>query len=124
MRRLRAGKELKEYRERELRNQGGVDPITGLRIDAPCLDHDHEAGCVRSVLQRESNAFEGKVYNAWRRYIRHLGVPFERALLGLVSYHERDYSLNPLHPKHRTEDEKRLLRNKRARLKSKKAKLK
>ena len=123
MNRLKAGKELKEYREHEVQKYQGIDPILDIKISAPCLDHDHNSGHIRMVLQREVNAFEGKVYNAYRRYIAHLGsgLSLPEVLRRLAAYHERDYSLNPLHPTHKTDDEKRLLRNKRARLKRKKA---
>ena len=115
-------KDLPAYREAKLKEQNGIDPITGLQIENPCLDHDHVSGRCRMVLERETNAWEGKVFNAWRRYLRHKGVPLIYALVKLAQYHTQDFSQNAIHPKHRTQDEKRERRNKRARLKRKKAK--
>lgn len=113
MNRLKA-KDIPAWREKQLEKQARIDPITGLFISNPCLDHRHSDGICRQVLERETNAFEGKVFNAWRRYLRHKGVTLETALSGLLAYYRVDYSGNPLHPSHRSSEEKRILRNKRA----------
>jgi len=106
--------DIKAYREDKLREQNNIDPIANIHIERPVLDHSHENGFVRSVLQNEINVFEGKVYNSYKRYVRHLGVTFTDVLKGLLQYHERDYSMNPLHPSFKTPDEKRIRRNLRA----------
>lgn len=111
--------QLPAYRAEQLAKQQGLDPITGLKIVNPCLDHDHVTGKCRMVLEREVNAFEGKVFNAWRRYLRHLGVPIETALSGIIRYYASDFSCNPTHSTHKDAEEKRELRNKRARRKRK-----
>ena len=105
---------LAAYRKERLGEQNGRDPITSQPIENPCVDHDHVTGHVRQVLDRDTNAFEGKVFNAWRRYLRHRGVTLLDAISGLYGYYCIDYTKNPLHPKHRTPDEKRIRRNKRA----------
>ena len=117
-------KDLPKWREEQLARQGGKDPITGQPIAVPCADHDHVTGHLRQVLDRETNAFEGKVFNAWRRYLRYKGVSLLDAISGLYGYYVLDYSKNPIHPLHRTKEEKKELRNKRAkrRRNSKKAK--
>lgn len=107
--------EIPAYRENQLQKQSGLDPITMQKITVPCLDHDHVSGVCRQVLDRETNAFEGKVFNAWRRYLRYKGVTLTEAVNGLTRYYLQDYSCNPLHPTFRTKDEKRELRNLRAR---------
>jgi hypothetical protein len=107
-------KTLQGHRAKLLEEQGGMDPIAAIPITAPALDHDHSTGHCRAVLQREINAFEGKVFNAYRRYVRHLGVSLDAVLLGLVVYHSRDWSQEPMHPTFRTDDEKRIRRNKKA----------
>lgn len=118
--RLKA-KELKAYRDQLLNSQGGLDPITGMRIEDPCLDHDHKSGRIRGVLDRRTNAWEGKVINAWRRCgLQKAGAPLSWSLIQLASYIHEDYDSRPLHPAHRTADEKRLVRNKKARLKRRK----
>ncbi len=111
---------IKIERERLLKLQKGIDPITGLKITDPVLDHNHLEGFVRSVLQREVNAFEGKVLNAYNRYIKHLGISIEDVLINLQGYWQQDYSGNAVHPKYFTPEEKerkRLLKTYKRRLK-------
>ena len=75
MKKLRQS-DIKKLREELLEQQGEQDPITGLPITDPVLDHDHDSGAVRCVLQREVNSFEGKVWNAYKRFIRPLGASY------------------------------------------------
>ena len=106
----------KAYREAKLREQGGRCAITGYTISASeaVLDHCHSTGHVRGVLHRGVNALLGKCENNYRRY--GLSLPMLAAMAPPIgAYLTRDYSNNPLYPTHRTEDEKRELRNKRAR---------
>ena len=108
--------EIKSFREKMLKAQGGQDPITGLQITDAVLDHDHASGAIRCVLQREVNAFEGKVWNAYKRFIRPLGASHEDVMIALIEYWSKDYSENPTHPKHRTEKDK-VIREYRKRIK-------
>ena len=106
----------KAYREAKLKEQGGRCALTGYTISAAeaVLDHDHATGHVRGVLHRGVNSLLGKCENNYRRY--GLSLPLLTAMAPpLGAYLARDYSNNPLYPTHRTEDEKRELRNKRAR---------
>ena len=106
----------KAYREAKLREQGGRCAITGYTISASeaVLDHCHSTGHVRGVLHRGVNALLGKCENNYRRY--GLSLPMLAAMAPPIgAYLTRDYSNNPLYHTHRTEDEKRELRNKRAR---------
>jgi hypothetical protein len=105
--------EIKAYREELLIRQGGRDPITGLQIKDAVLDHDHVSGRVRCVLQREVNSFEGKVWNAYKRFIRPLGASYEDVLISIIEYWSKDYSANPMHPKHLTDKDKLLRKYKR-----------
>ena len=79
------------------------------------LDHDHKTGLLRGVLCNNCNGMEGKIHNLVNRAKRDKDV--EDWLASLLEYWMRPPS-NLIHPKHKSADEKRLLRNKRARQKT------
>ncbi len=68
---LNTVKDVKEVREKLLKEQQGLDAITGLEIPTgkAVLDHCHKTGFVRAVLHRQSNAVLGKIENLWTRYL-------------------------------------------------------
>jgi hypothetical protein len=78
------------------------------------LDHDHSTGAVRATLHRGCNALLGKVENNHKRY----GIPnlaaFANGIAAYLQAHETNRT-GLLHPTHKTDDEKRLRRNKIAR---------
>ncbi len=86
------------------------------------LDHDHKTGLIRSVLCRNCNAVEGKVLRLLTRGKASNSIgDYGRRLLDYWTYWSEN-SREIFHPTHRTDDERRLLKNKRARLKRKKKK--
>lgn len=88
----------------------------GVKVKQPVLDHDHTTGFIRDVLCRNCNGMEGKVFNLSRR-AKHKGTELEW-LERLVEYYKRHRTPKHgglLHPTHKTEAEKRLARNKKAR---------
>ena len=113
--------ELKEYRLDLLRRQKYICPICTRRIEEhqAVLDHDHINGNCRAVLHRECNAMEGKLHNWYRRFGK--DVDLTTFLRGLIQYLQRDFSANPLHPTHRTPQDKEV-RALRRRLKAAKTK--
>lgn len=109
-------RQLKEWREATWLAQDKRCAITGytISLSEAVADHDHSTGHLRGVLHRGVNALLGKCENNYRRY--GLSLPLLAAMSPPIgAYLTRDYSSNPLYPTHRTEDEKRELRNKRAR---------
>lgn len=80
----------------------------------PVLDHCHQTGAVRGVLHRGCNSLLGKVENNAGRYgVREL-FAFCRGLAPYLQKHMTNIT-GFLHPTYKTEDEKRLARNAKAR---------
>lgn len=82
----------------------------------PCLDHDHETGRIRGVLCQNCNGIEGKIHNLVRRARREMS---KTDFLNRIIQYWVQHGIQPrpeLHPTHKTADEKRLRRNKKARL--------
>ena len=93
----------------------------------PCLDHCHRTGKIRAVLCSGCNSLEGKVINAIERW--HTAIDsydddeVAVVLISLAQYYEKqklEFS-NQIHPSFKDDEEKRVLRNKRARLRKKKS---
>lgn len=91
-----------------------------LNTVTPCLDHDHQNGAIRGVLCQNCNGIEGKIANLANRAKREkTRYDFLNRVLrywNFFSACKRDL----IHPSHKTADEKRLLKNKRARQRRKK----
>lgn len=96
-RRLKNSNEAAKYRNGKLKEQNGIDPIIGIKIIRPVLDHRHyDTQSCRGVLQNEVNAFEGKVYNSFHRYCKHLtDKPLYEVLRNLADYLEYHDSVSP-----------------------------
>ena len=84
----------------------------------PCLDHDHKTGLIRGVLCLNCNGIEGKIHNLARRAKRGPENSVRDFLVSVIEYWDF-FLINPrkeIHPTHKTDEEKRVLRNKKARL--------
>lgn len=97
---LYTASELKQERDRLIALQSGIDPITKEPFsEVICVDHCHSTQHTRGALNRNSNAFEGLVFNAYKRCLSWLtDKPLPEILRNLASYLEQDYSKNPYHP--------------------------
>lgn len=110
---------LKAWREASLAAQANACALCTLPItaaDPAVADHDHATGQLRGVLHRSCNALLGNIENNRKRYgIRSLGqlASMLRNVVAYISLRRADDT--PLYPTHRTDDEKRERRNKKAR---------
>ena len=107
-------------RKKLLKAQGGVCPLClnklGGRGKQPALDHCHTTGYIRDVLCLNCNGIEGRIFNLTRRAKGRLATALW--LTNLVEYYKRHESPQHggwFHPTHKTEAEKRLARNTKAR---------
>lgn len=115
MRRLKAS-ELAAWRAKQLELQSGLCALCGEKptVKFPAVaDHDHTTGQLRGVLCRGCNSALGVIENFRARYGLTKVAGFARFLARIVAYIHKDHG-DELYPTHRTDDEKRLLRNKRA----------
>lgn len=114
-------REIKSYREQQLIQQNNKCGLCGedLPLEEAVLDHDHKTGALRRVVHRNCNIMLGKIENA---------MVFNRIDLGrlskiannLIGYIVADPCSEMLHPTYRTDEEKALLRKKRAKARRKK----
>ncbi len=115
MHKLKAS-EVAAYRATALEEQGGHCMLCCDRVspDDAVLDHDHKTGHVRGVLHRGCNAMLGHIENNRARNMLK-DARLRRFLSGVWTYITADHTSRPLHPTHRSADEKRERANKLAR---------
>lgn len=94
--------EVKKFKEQQIEKQQGIDPILNEPFPKGtiCQDHSHTTQHCRAALHLQTNAWEGKVINAYVRCLKWLtDVPLPTLLRNLANYLEVDYSDNPYHNK-------------------------
>ena len=115
-------KELAELREKQFKKQDGKCAILGVCIDkAECvLDHKHKLkseecggkdrlGCLRGVIHRNANSFEGKLERSWRRYGLHKVISLPELLRRCADYIEQPPIKELIiHPNERKIERKRI----------------
>lgn len=90
---------------------------TSGKVQAPVLDHDHNTGICRGVLCNNCNGIEGKISNLANRAKRSSTVLEWLTQLTEYLNHHSVNRTSMLHPTHKSIEEKRVLTNKKARLK-------
>ena len=93
----------------------GICPLE-ITVSEACLDHDHSTGFIRGVLCRNCNGLEGKFKTLAIRGRR--GMPHAEYVKRVAEYWiEHAVPKYPvMYPTHKTDDEKRVIRNKKARV--------
>ena len=116
MRRLKTT-EVASERERLRTVQSGRCALCQMPVtkEQAVLDHHHGTGAIRGVLHRGCNGLLGKLENNAARYgVRDIGL-FSNGVAGYLRRHLTNIT-GLLHPTHKSDEEKRILRNKRARV--------
>lgn len=116
MKRLKP-KDVATWRAARLLEQGGYCSLCGIELDASeaVADHKHNGeggGKMRGVLHRGCNAWLGKVENSIK--LNKLEDKIHLLVAGRVLEYMQS-TLDVYHPTFRTEEEKRIRRNKKAR---------
>ena len=115
--------EIAELRAKLHKAQSGLCCLCGNKISIKdaVLDHDHETGHVRGVLHRQCNHAEGRIISWIRRTGKH-NEPID-FLERLTKYWKKSHTENPIHPTHKTKQEKEImvLKRKMKRLRTAKA---
>jgi hypothetical protein len=83
--------DVKKVRESLVKEQNGLDPVTRLPLQTPCLDHKHDLeSLVRGVLSRQVNAYVGKLENNYKMYIGYwCSIPLPELLRNIADYLEK-----------------------------------
>ncbi len=92
--------DVKNERLRLYHRQFKLDPIINKLMDFndTVCDHDHVTQHCRGALHRQTNAFEGLVFNAYKRclsWVTDEELPW--ILRNLADYLEQDHTKNPYH---------------------------
>lgn len=98
---LTSQKDVKDYRGVLLSEQNGLDAILGelIREGKSCLDHDHSSQRCRGILDRNVNAWLGRLENSFVREMKWLTDKDLPTCLELAAaYLRKDSTNNPFHP--------------------------
>jgi hypothetical protein len=116
--------EVPMVRDKLAAKQGYVCPLClgSLKQKDPVLDHCHTTGSVRATLCRNCNGMEGKVKTAATRAATGAGAVEWLENLAAYWRYYKDHPRPFLYPSHKSDDEKRIARNTKARTSRAKAK--
>ncbi|MFA5584621.1 MAG: endonuclease domain-containing protein [Bacteriovoracaceae bacterium] len=115
-------KEFVKLREKQLKKQGGKCAILGVSLKKKdvCFDHKHKTkaqecggeeglGCLRGVLHKNANSFEGKLERTWKRYGLNKVISLPDLLRRCADYIECP-PMKPeyIHPKEKPDNRRKL----------------
>lgn len=91
----------KKVRELLIKEQQGLDLVTGLPLTKPCLDHAHDSEqLVRGVIDLSVNAYLGHCENNFKRHISWWSdLTISELLRMIATYLERPVDKRYRHPK-------------------------
>ena len=100
---------------RKQKNRCGVCGKPFTARDKPVLDHCHDTGFIRGALHNSCNGAEGRVKT--KAKLGHKGVSAADYIIGLGKYlaEHKTPTYKLIHPTHKSEEQKRLERNAKAR---------
>jgi hypothetical protein len=106
-----------EFKSMQLKEQGHRCPLTGRHItmQTGVIDHDHTTGHIRAILTNGVNRAEGQINGALTKWA---GMQTKKEKIDFLRALANYYEAKPLpfiYPTHKTDSEKRILKNKRAR---------
>ncbi len=114
---LRNSKDIQQYREQALVEQGGVCAVSKVPLITGCLDHCHKDGSgsdgkVRRVLLSEVNCLEGKYLKLFKRMKldTKYNLTFPEFLINLGTYLQESNEDNLLHFKYMDDFRKQVKR--------------
>jgi hypothetical protein len=110
-------KDIPLLRDKLAKEQGNKCKLCGVDLSSvvACLDHSHQSGRCRSTLCVNCNGLEGRIFNLARRGKRKgTETSFVKSILDYWEYHANN-PRQEIHPSHKSPDEKRIARNKKAR---------
>lgn len=93
-------REIREVRDKFLEEQEGICPLCGEELlpEEATLDHCYDTGHVRAALHRSCNGAEGQI-KRWAGRMSKGDDPLA-FLKNVIEYWEKDWSHNPIHPRH------------------------
>jgi hypothetical protein len=114
---IKTSKKAKDsFKLEQLKAQKGRCPLTGRSVTMATgvIDHDHVTGRIRAILTNGVNRAEGIINGAMTKWAG-MKTQTERVqfLRNLADYYEAK-PLNYIYPTHKTDDEKRIAKNKKA----------
>lgn len=90
--------QVNKYRQKLQTKQNNVCAVTGITLIRPVLDHNHQTGKCRNVIESKINMVEGKYLKIFNKYLaKHYDFDFGEFLIMLGEYINSETTDSPLH---------------------------